>query len=211
MRHMIRSHRVTFPCILAALVMAACGDEPAGLEGDALTQAEIQAVLSAFSGTFSSVSSGSAASSSAYGAPAATEVNQSFDLSVSCPQGGTITASGSLSGSVDQETLASDLRYELALSPAACVVTTETTALTVDGSPDVTVVIDYLFNETTFSMDGTEQGWIRYTADDGRSGACSIDISFSTAVDQTSNDVQQSVTGIVCGVSASAFQVLTAG
>ena len=201
------ARRSTLPCLFAALSLAACGDGPAALEGDALSQAEIQAVLSTLNGTFSSISTQPTHAASTAPALAPTVVDQSFDTSVACPHGGSIGARGTLIGTFDDETLASDLQFEITFAPAECVVATPETHITVGGSIDY--LLDMVLNDTLIDMSGWERGRISYTASDGRSGSCLIDITFSTTVDQSSSQVEQSVSGTICGMPASQFQVVT--
>jgi hypothetical protein len=209
MRQSTAVRRFALPCALATLSLSACGDSPAGLEGDPLSEAEIQAVLNALNGTFSSISTSPTQSAPSPASPALAEtvVDQSFETSVACPEGGSIGASGSLSGTFDDETLASDLRFDLTFAPDGCVVVAPETIITVGGS--IGFVLDMLLDDTQIDMSGSQQGRFSFTTDDARSGSCSIEVSFSTTVDQSTNQVEQSVTGTVCGISASHFQVVT--
>jgi len=211
MRHVIPTRTALFVSLLSAATISACGGDPVGLEGDPLSEAELQAVLTALSSAFSSLGAAPAmASEGPQRVPV--PVDQSFDTSVPCAQGGAIAASGSVTGTVDDETFASDARFELTFDPVGCVVNTEASSITVDGDPDVVVVMNTLFTDSSISMSGTQRGGIRYTVDDGRSGACWMDIAFSVTVDQSAPDAaEQSVTGSVCGIPASQFQTFGSG
>ena len=195
--------------ILSLPFAAACGgDDLVGLEGDPLTEAEIQAVFNAFASAFSSLGAGQQAANAP--ARASVSVDQSFDVDAPCAGGGNIAAGGSVNGTVDDETFESDIRFELVFDPQSCAVGTEEGVLTIDGAPDVTFVVNSVFTETEISMSGSQLGGIRFTSEDGRSGTCPIDVTFETMVDLTDQSSTQNVTGTVCGLSASEFSVISA-
>ena len=195
--------------LLSVSSFAGCGGDPVGLEGDPISEAEIQAIFSALGGAFSSLSNTPAQASAVPGGPAAVSVSQSFDTSVPCARGGAIDASGDVSGNVDDETFASDLRFELTLEPSGCVVATEDGTITVDGSPNVRFEIDSAFSDASISMDGSQAGGLRFTTSDGRTGVCGIDVAFSTVIELGSTGTaQQAVSGTICGVSAEQFSVI---
>ena len=193
--------------VFGASAFAACGDDgPTGVQGDPLSQEEVQAVFAALSGAFSQVGVPSA-SPAMDGVPspsfAPEAVNDTFDFSSNCEVSGTIAAVGAVTGTVDNETFDSDLDYQLTITPNACTVTNQQNTLVVDGNPSIAISMDMQFSETVFAVSGTYTGGLAYSTGDGRSGSCTINLSFNF------NANGQSVSGQVCGIAGNHFQAYT--
>lgn len=190
-----------------AITAIGCGgdDGPMGVNsGDALTEAELQVVFYAISNAFSTFGAAPAAVGPARAVHSASE---SFDESAPCELSGSIAASGSASGTYDDVTGALDLTYHLRMTPNSCEVPTETTSIVLQGAPYIQLDMDFSLSETALSMSGSQVGGISFTADDGRSGSCAFDIDFSGNVDLGAQSGSSSVSGTVCGVSASNLTV----
>jgi hypothetical protein len=191
-----------------ALTLAACGDDPVGVNsGDELSDAEIQAIFNAFGGAFSDVNAAAHVVAPADGIQMADiHVDHSVDVSTACALGGEIALNGSVNGTVNDETFASDLEMEVGVQFDACGIASDQNTLTVDGNIEFDSHI--VLSETEFSASGSQEGGFEFTTNDGRSGSCAIDIDFSASyVEGTS--AQSSVTGTVCGRSASQFEAYT--
>ena len=191
-----------------ALTLAACGGDPVGVNsGDELTDAEIQTVFDAFSGAIGGVDASASRVAPQDGIQMAEiTVNQSVNVTTGCDLGGEISLSGSVEGTVDDETFASNLEMGIGVQFDACAVASDQNTVTVDGDIqfDSHVVID----EGSFSVDGTQVGGFDFTTNDGRIGSCAIDIDFSASFTEGTS-AQSSVSGTVCGRSASQFEAYT--
>ena len=189
-----------------ALTVVACGDDPTGVNsGDELTSAEVAAVMAAFGSAFDSVGVSAVQAPGAAPARAAISVNENFDMSVPC-ESGTFDVSGSMSGSVDDQTFDMDVTMDVTWDPNGCVVSDEANTFTVDGAPEVNVSLDMTSTEDAVTVSGTETGGFSFTSSDGRSGSCSLDVTFSVVTG--SANVENTITGTVCGLDASTFETL---
>jgi hypothetical protein len=174
--------------------------------GDPLTEDEIQLVFLAISDAFSNLSFAPAAGP----ARAQISVNESFNGSAPCSEGGTISANGSANGTVDDVTYELDLTYMLRMTPNGCAVPTETEVITLDGAPYLQLDMDFLLTETTIEVSGSQSGGIAFTSTDGRSGSCAFDVQFTTTANLDTLEGTSSASGTVCGVSANGLQVWSA-
>jgi hypothetical protein len=197
-----------FWCATALIaLLAACGGDPTGTNsGDQLTNEEIQALFNVMGQAFSGIG---VASPEMAGGAAAVPVNESIDVSVPCASGGTIDVSGSLNGSIDETTFDSDLSMDVKWVFHGCLVTTAANTLTVDGDPEINFDAHIVFTQTDMSMDGSEVGGLKFTTSDDRAGSCALDIDFSTTINFGDNSYSNTLSGSVCGVSASSFEAFT--
>jgi hypothetical protein len=185
-----------------ALTAVGCGDDLTGVtSGDVLSSTEVAAVIAAFAAAFESVGN------EAQAAPAQSpvSVNENFDLSFPC-ESGTVDVSGSISGTFDDETFATDFTTTVRWNPHACVVGDGENTFTVDGAPRVELVLEVTTTEDAITVSGTEEGGFSFTMSDGRSGSCAVDVTFSVATTATS--VNSTVTGTICGLEADTFETL---
>ena len=184
------------------LTVVACGDDPTGVTaGDELTSSEVTAVLAALSSAFASVGAGAQAGP----AQAPISVSETFDVSVPC-ESGTLDVSGSISGTVDDVTFDTDLTTTVRWDPNACAVSDGTNTFTVDGAPYIDLALDLTSTQDLVTVSGTQSGGFSFTSSDGRTGSCSMDVTFSIVTTATSVDA--TVTGTICGQNASGFETL---
>lgn len=189
-----------------ALTVAACGDDPTGVNsGDELSSVEVAAVIAAFGSAFDSVGAAAQQASGAAAAPAAVSFNESFDLSFPC-ESGDIEVSGSTSGNVDEETFDYDFTVDVSWDPNGCVVSDDINTFTVDGAPSIVVALEMSSTQDVLTISGTETGGFSYTSSDGRFGSCAFDVTFSVVTGQTGID--STVTGTICGLDAATFETL---
>jgi len=192
---------------MSALTACSGDDGPAGVNsGDALSEAEIQAVFFTLSEAFGSLA---AAPAAAGPARATRAVNESVTGEAPCAAGGMISGAGSARGTLTDTPLAMDIRFQLRLTPSGCVVNTETATLTLESAPYIQLNMDFLLTETLIEVDGSYAGGIAFTSTDGRSGSCSFDVGFDVSVNLDDQSGGSSVTGSVCGVSVSGLQAFS--
>ncbi len=184
------------------LTVVACGDDATGVtSGDELTSTEVAAVLAALGSAFESVGAGAQAGA----AQAPISVSENFNVSVPC-ESGTLNVSGSISGTVDDVTFDTDLTTTVRWDPNACVVSDGTNTFTVDGAPYIDLALDLTSTQDLVTVSGTQSGGFSFTTSDGRTGSCSMDVTFSIVTTATSVDA--TVTGTICGQNASGFETL---
>jgi hypothetical protein len=191
-----------------ALTLTACGGDPVGVtSGDELTDTEIQAIFNAFGGAIGGMDGSASRVAPQDGIQMAEiKVNRSVSVSTPCNLGGEISLNGSVEGTVDDETFASNLEMGIGVQFDACVIPSEQNTVSVDG--EIQVDSRVVLNEGSFSVDGSQVGGFEFTTDDGRIGSCAVDIEFSaSSTDGTS--AQSSLSGTVCGRSASRFEAYT--
>ena len=133
-------------------------------------------------------------------------MDRSVNVSAPCNLGGEISLSGSVDGTVDDETFASDLEMEVGVQFDACVVASDQNTVIVDG--DIQFDSHVVLSEIQFSADRSQVGGFEFTTNDGRTGSCAIDIDFSASYTEGTS-AQSSVSGTVCGRSAGAFEAYT--
>ncbi|MBI2401953.1 MAG: hypothetical protein HYV20_04310 [Gemmatimonadetes bacterium] len=178
---------------LVAGASAACGG-PSELSSD--EAAELTAELAGAGIT--GASSGLAGSPAQSGQLEATPIPFSRTVShtQSCSGGGSISVSGSLSGSIDSETHDGSLSLNVTQSFTDCRITRGGKDFTVSGSPNlqlsgtITIVNGLPSGPQTLSFTGA----FRWSAADGRSGSCDIDLTISWSLASPST-----VTGTACG------------
>ncbi len=211
-------HRISRAVTSLGLVafLAACGsDTPTGVNsGDQLTDAEIQALLTALGDVFDQTGGGVVASRQAGLAAAPADritVEESFDVSVPC-QSGSVGVDGSVDGWVDDVTFEAELNMAFNWTFNACLVPTETVTITVSGEdPSIALDMDFVLTEDEISLSGTLDGGFSFTTSDERTGSCLIDVTSSASYNGTTQTATASSSGTVCGVTASRFQTFTVG
>lgn len=122
----------------------------------------------------------------------------SIDVTSDCPQGGSLSVSGSFEGSVDGETESGTLVLAIDITAAGCRFPAEGTVFTVDTSPRLELDGDFAWEggqpvgEQTFGY----RGAIAWSAEDGRSGSCVVGLQVTLSEDGTLAE-----SGTACGVS----------
>ena len=173
---------------LCSVALAGCsGDGVTETTGDLLTDQEVLELFTALSTLGSDILpvADVAAPLPADGPQLApVPVNESFDQSAACPNGGTVSISGSVKGTVDNETFDADLDFDLTEDFSGCGFTTESQWLfTVDGEPDIDINGSMTVSGQNVSGALSYQGGFAWEAEDGRAGVCGVDfaVTFSTA------------------------------
>ncbi len=139
---------------------------------------------------------GAGVSMSVAGAP----INIDWALSVStvCDEGGTFGVDGSISGSIDDQTLAGTLSLDVATTMSDCGFLAEEQIFTFNTNPDLQLEGSVSWDQSglvgvsTF----TYNGGLDWAAADGRNGNCTFNVSVSLAQDGT-----ETASGTVCGVT----------
>ncbi len=178
-----------------AVALAAACTETTGVT-DALTDEDVafladEVMADAFHGL------GSAVSFSLAGRwlDAVTEpINRSAGYTRACPEGGTISVTGSVSGTLD-ETGSGVMSVERTLILTDCVRSRGEVTFTINTDPSI-VLAGEVAVENRIRTGGvfTKTGAFEWEADNGRSGRCEIDLAITW-----SSDGSKSVVGTFCG------------
>lgn len=194
----------TFLAVGMAALLAGCGgDDPAAPTGDELTPAEAAAITEYMTGkAFSGWVEEAGAENAVLGEGSGEPVQIDYDVQVTgpCDEGGTVTVSVELAGTVDDATQSGTLSLDLTTSADACAFPAEGTVFTLDTDPDLRLVGDLQWEaglpvgENTFTYDGT----VLWGAEDGRSGSCVFDLQVTYLEDGTTLE-----SGTACGMSLS--------
>ena len=181
-------YRKVIGVTLCTVALAACSaDGVTETTGDLLTDQEVLELFTALSTLGSDI-----LPVAAVAAPvpadspqlAPVPVDESFNQSAACPNGGTVSVSGKVKGTVDNETFDADLDFDLTEDFSGCGFTTESQVLfTVDGEPDIDISGTMTLSGDNVSGSLSYQGGFAWGAEDGRGGVCGVDFSvtFSTA------------------------------
>jgi hypothetical protein len=180
-----------------ALFVTACGDDgPTGTNsGDPLTAQEALDVYAQLNTAIATALGGAVPGPAASPGAAMDPIPT---VSADCPYGGSVTVSGDVNADNFGENGGS-IDFSLTEEINGCGVLSGGTTFTVDGDPyiamsgDINVTIDGM----SYDISGTYDldGGFSYTADDGRSGSCAMDVSVNYGT--------LSVSGSVCGQSVS--------
>ena len=106
--------------------------------------------------------------------------------------------SGSISGTIDDQTFSGDLSLDVATSAINCIFAHEETQFTLNTSPDLVLSGGFAFDQGGLVGNAafTYLGTILWGADDGRSGSCDYDVSVAYNADGSTVE-----SGTVCGQS----------
>lgn len=196
-------------CILAvtALLAAAACDDATG-PGDALTQAEANALAEIILGqTLAAGEEGGFATQTVANpllAAAPVSIDRETTVSLSCPLGGSFSAARTVSGTVDSETGAMDLSIALVQTHDGCGVRSAEsgTEFTLDGAPNITSTQDFTTDGTgAFTLDGAMSGAVDWASGD-RAGRCEISLEYAGSGDGQGG-FSMSLSGTMCGVTVS--------
>jgi hypothetical protein len=199
---MQKSVRLFAFATMTAVALTACSGDGGGgggtNSGDPLTAAEANEVFAALFdiGFGAALAPGGPMASSG---PAAVAFSESISQSETCPGGGSIGLSGTVSGDIDESTFDGTINMDVTETLNSCVVTLDASAVTVtvNGDPNIKITADITIANSGASFSGTfgMNGGFTYTGDDGRSGGCAVNVSV--------NLTNQSASGSVCGQSIS--------
>ena len=167
-----------------ALATACSGDSVTETSGDTLSEQEIQEIFAAMSAVGGAVMPLGPVAAPANGPQLADiPVDESLNDSAECPNGGSLSIRGNVSGTVDDVTFEADLDFDLTQDMADCGITTASNALFVlNGADDIAIVGSILMTQESVSGSLAYQGGFAWDAEDGRSGTCGVDfdVSFSS-------------------------------
>jgi hypothetical protein len=196
---------------MLALTLTACGGDATGLKGSLSADESAQLAMQLGS-TVAAQAASSAQASMTRSVPglnlAAVPVSLNVDATVPCPLGGQTHLTLAVSGSVDQLAQTATMDLTGTNAPANCGYRVRQAIVHVTGTPSLThtahVSVDHGLpvGTQTFSTNGS----FSWTADDGRSGSCSIEST--TTADYSANTV--TVHGSICGTTIDYSGPLTA-
>ena len=173
-----------FAAIAALLILAGCSDDPMGSTGDKLTRSEAMVIAASVesSGSSAAAPQGSRAAVENEVNSPPTTINLQQDVSIPCPSSGRIAAKLDLSLVLDAEARSVELDAEGSLAHNNCGFPHEGVILTVNGDPDIDFAIHSAISGAQLSGTATSsaKGAFKWTASDGRSGRCIIDIETIT-------------------------------
>lgn len=209
----MRSRLVVLALVSIFSAVACGGDDGVGIEGDSLSQAEAEALAQIV------MSQGFSTTPDPTGAPQVASRSVSFDpIGISdeitvenlpCPNGGTYSADGSYSGTVDPDAETLDITYTFVHSHSQCAVPSEEAGVifTLDGNPNITHRYDIVVDGgSSVELTGGIEGGLDWSTDDERSGTCPINIDTAVsgfALDGETGSISVDVSGLVCGVEFS--------
>ena len=207
---MRRSFRLSSVFAGLALAAAGCGgDGPTETTGDPLAEAEVQElagdIFAGMSGYFTGNFSAQRQSvllpeGLSLNLMSPVPVSLTIDESGPCGGDGTATVNGSVDGTVDDQTGAGSLEFDITHGFTNCQVVGELHTYVVSGEPNIRLTGRFEFDGgQTFSGTFDLVGGFGFSVDDGRSGTCGVDVSASINVNGTS--LTTTATGTVCGVS----------
>ncbi len=187
--------------LVAALGVAACGDDGPVATGDPLTEAEVAALSEII--LTSAFLSPSGAPNFVEGGPQGAPVSfsESVELTVPCEGGGSVNLTGSASGTVDDETGEFDLAFSLGQAHSSCVATAQNEqTFELDSSMSLVFNFEGTFDQevTTLDWDGALTGSVDWETGE-KSGGCSVDLSYAASF--TGQSITASTNGAVCGVT----------
>ena len=173
-----------FAVFAALLILAGCGDDPMGSTGDKLTRSEAMAIAATVesSGSSAATMQGNAAAAENQVNSPPTTINLQQEVSLPCPSSGRIAAKLDLSVVVDAEARSFKLDADGSLAHNNCGFPHEGVTLTVNGDPDIDFAIhsEIAGGQPSGSATSSAKGAFKWTASDGRSGRCIIDIETIT-------------------------------
>jgi hypothetical protein len=192
--------RLTIGLAVVALVLTGCDKNPMESTGDRLTRAEALAIAEGVSGAGSSATSGLNTSPSANGITTASEphtIRLQHEGDHRCPTSGRIQVAidASLTFDLQAGSFAADV--DGSLDPDACAFVKDGVTLTITGDPDLNFEAHASAenHRPVGSWSSEASGAVNWTASDGRSGRCVVDISDVTDFVAKTRTVE----GEVCG------------
>jgi hypothetical protein len=198
------AHRVATAAAALAFISACSGDSITETSGDPLSEQEVQEIFAALSAIGNSVLPLAQVVAPSDGPQLApVPIDEDFSDSAPCPNGGTLTVDGNVSGTIDDETFDADLEFDLKQDMNACGITTASDVqFVLDGAPDIDVVGSIVLAGESISGSLSYQGGFSWEADDGRSGTCGVDVDVSVS----STSQTGTASGTICDLSISFTQ-----
>ncbi len=192
------SKRTTwFVALLAVGVMAGACDDATSVQ-DGLSADEVDALASTMADEAFAASGdvAIAVNDAGVGIQPAVVVTTTFTVTRTCPGGGDVTFEGERVRDWDRETRDGTMDMTMTKTHNACVRTPRQHAVTINGDPDIQVVVHRAretgdwSGEQTMSLDGG----FTWSTDDDRSGSCVVDIDVVYDPDTRT----RTVTGTFC-------------
>lgn len=196
--------KTLWPAAVAVALLwagAGCGDATGS---DALTSDEAagltaQMAGAGVAGAGSGIAGSPARASGLEAVPV--PINVTVNHTQSCQGGGSINMTGSVSGSIDSETQDGTLSVNITQSITDCRLTEAGKEFTVSGNPNLQVTgnVTIVGGQPSGTQTLTFTGAFQWSANDGRSGSCEIDIT----INWSPTTASASVTGTACGHNVS--------
>lgn len=179
--------------ILAAFTLA-CGDSTGPSN---LSEEQVSDMLDAMSvvASFGDVPGATMSKGGFAYSPQTANATVSVSQTVSCPNGG----SASVSGTTTTDEQAGTMSSQITQSFSGCAATSsEGRVWTFDGNPNIVTNVSATYNETTgaYSMTASQVGGIRFASNLG-SGNCQIDLQITMSGDE--NSFSATLSGSACG------------
>jgi hypothetical protein len=192
--------------LVAALGVAACGDDDPVASGDQLSEVEVQALSALIlSSGFEGTASVPVAAAAAVEGPQPVPFTSTADVetTVPCTFSGSVRLSGQATVSGDDETQIYDVLYNVGQAHQSCVEQAETGQqfeLTSSLNLNVDANIVGAAGSESYDFEGSVLGTVDW-ASEGRSGRCSVSIQYSASM--TSATLSATSSGEVCGTQFS--------
>lgn len=124
-------------------------------------------------------------------------IDFAIDATAACPQGGTVAVSGSIEGSVDDQTFEGSLDLTIATTLTDCAATADGRGFTFNTSPSLVLAGSFAWDQTGLSDVAAfvYAGSVDWATGD-RSGTCSYDVQVSVSPSGAT-----AANGTVCGIS----------
>ena len=204
----MKKNLVRTMALVAAVGVAACGDDDPTSTGDELSEAEAAAVSSIVLGTaFQATAAGIPTATPAAAGPQAVPFSYSADIetTVACTGGGSIALDGSATVAGDDETSEFTIAYNLNTTYSDCTEFAQEAEqeFTIGGGLNFTANADYSLGQGegfgNLTSTGTFTGNISWSSEDGRSGTCGVSLTSTTTT--SGESITASTTGSFCGVA----------
>jgi hypothetical protein len=192
--------RCASSAVVAALLVtaAACDGGTVGPDSARLTDAELRAMASEFEGIGTGVADGrTGLLVAALGRIGPGMFRPEFDVTRACPAGGTVTVAGQTVRDGSPESRTFTVRTTATKTHLNCAWETRRgVVVTTNGNPNLVLTAqrNVVAGVPTGPQTHTQKGSFTWSASDGRSGTCPVDIS-ATWVPQTRT---HTVTGVFC-------------
>lgn len=180
----------------ATLFLAACGDDDPTRPDDALTDAEITALVDAL--FVSAVDPELPGDGAASGPAAAASVSFPIDDTVPCTLGGSIRMRGAITVTVDDTEESGTYEHEITQTHQNCSVRAQNLTFVFAGAPSVVSTVEAEIEDgEVVEFEGAEEGTVRWTLGE-RQGRCEVEVEYTIAPTPPAN-LSYRVTGKVCG------------
>lgn len=187
---------------LALVVACSNSDDPGAPSGQDLTRAEASLLAGLFTGEALGVAEGQTPPGAAAVGAEAVPFSFEIAMTVPCPLGGEVAFSGSMEGEYDADAESFALTYNASQVHSGCAVDSEGLTLTITGNPGIQLASDLsvVGNPPQGSQSLSLTGGFDWSASDGRSGTCTIEVTAAMDLGAKSG----SASGSVCGHSVDA-------